>query len=264
MSAEPGAVTLGGHPVGPTLIYVGAVASRPAANSDFAGRFAYDPTTGLFYVDGGGTWYATIPSLKASNTWETGNLTQRLVQSSVQGARWSVRETGDLVDRAALIDSGLLLGGGSAAADAVLRRISAGLIGFYDAAIGGNLIVVRIGEPVGSTDATTKGYVDTAITAAKARANHTGSQLAATISDFAAAVGLIAVGGDVSGTIANIQIAAGAVTDTEVAAANKDGAAGTASMRTLGTGATQAAAGNDSRFPASPKGSASRRPRSTR
>ena len=33
-----------------------------------------------------------------------------------------------------------------------------------------------------------------------------------------------------------------------VATANKDGAAGTASMRTLGTGATQAAPGNDSRF----------------
>jgi 2-keto-4-pentenoate hydratase len=34
------------------------------------------------------------------------------------------------------------------------------------------------------------------------------------------------------------------VTDAKVAAANKDGTAGTASMRTLGTSATQAAAGN--------------------
>jgi hypothetical protein len=40
------------------------------------------------------------------------------------------------------------------------------------------------------------------------------------------------------------------VTDANVATANKDGAAGTASMRTLGTGAAQAAAGNDSRFTA--------------
>ena len=39
-----------------------------------------------------------------------------------------------------------------------------------------------------------------------------------------------------------------AVTDAEVATANKDGAAGTASMRTLGTGAAQAAAGNDARL----------------
>jgi hypothetical protein len=38
------------------------------------------------------------------------------------------------------------------------------------------------------------------------------------------------------------------ITDTEIAAANKDGAAGTASMRTLGTGAAAACAGNDSRL----------------
>jgi hypothetical protein len=38
------------------------------------------------------------------------------------------------------------------------------------------------------------------------------------------------------------------LTDAEIAAANKDGVAGTASMRTLGTGAQQATAGNDSRL----------------
>jgi hypothetical protein len=43
-------------------------------------------------------------------------------------------------------------------------------------------------------------------------------------------------------------VAALAITDAKVAAANKDGAAGTPSMRTLGTGAAQAAAGNDARF----------------
>lgn len=43
-------------------------------------------------------------------------------------------------------------------------------------------------------------------------------------------------------------IAALAVTEAKVAAANKDGAAGTVSMRTLGTGAAQACAGNDSRL----------------
>ena len=49
-----------------------------------------------------------------------------------------------------------------------------------------------------------------------------------------------------------------AVTDAQVAAANKDGVAGTASMRTLGTGSQQAAAGNDTRFTDSrnPTGSA--------
>lgn len=69
-----------------------------------------------------------------------------------------------------------------------------------------------------------------------------------------------AAGGDLAGsTYPNPVIAALAVTDAKVAAANKDGAAGTPSMRTLGTGATQALAGNDASTTNSraPNGSAS-------
>jgi len=62
------------------------------------------------------------------------------------------------------------------------------------------------------------------------------------------ALGTIQLAGDLAGTATSPQIAAGVITDADVAAANKDGGAGTASLRTLGTGATQAAAGNDIRF----------------
>jgi hypothetical protein len=51
-----------------------------------------------------------------------------------------------------------------------------------------------------------------------------------------------------SGIVGNTELANGAITDTKVATANKDGSSSVASMRTLGTGAKQAAAGNDSRL----------------
>lgn len=60
----------------------------------------------------------------------------------------------------------------------------------------------------------------------------------------AAVKGIIQLAGDLTGTAASPQIAAGVITDAEVAAANKDGATGTYSMRTLGGGAQQAMPGN--------------------
>jgi hypothetical protein len=55
-------------------------------------------------------------------------------------------------------------------------------------------------------------------------------------------------GGDLAGNYPNPQIASGVITPAQVAAANLDGAPGAPSLRTLGTGATQAAAGDDPRF----------------
>lgn len=52
------------------------------------------------------------------------------------------------------------------------------------------------------------------------------------------------MGGDLSGLGSNAQIVAGAVGSTEINAAVKDPAAGTAGLRTLGNGAQQAAQGN--------------------
>jgi hypothetical protein len=60
--------------------------------------------------------------------------------------------------------------------------------------------------------------------------------------------GIVQLAGDLAGTAASPQIAAGVITDVDVNAANKDGVAGTASMRTLGAGAQQAASGTDARF----------------
>jgi hypothetical protein len=65
-------------------------------------------------------------------------------------------------------------------------------------------------------------------------------------------------GGDLTGIYPNPQIAPLAITDADVASANKDGAAATPSLRTLGAGASQATAGNDSRLsdPRTPTGPA--------
>jgi Repeat of unknown function (DUF5907) len=60
--------------------------------------------------------------------------------------------------------------------------------------------------------------------------------------------GTIQLAGDLAGTATSPQIAAGVIVDADIAAANKDGVAATPSMRTLGIGAQQAAAGNDARF----------------
>jgi uncharacterized protein DUF5907 len=56
--------------------------------------------------------------------------------------------------------------------------------------------------------------------------------------------GVIQLAGDLTGTATSPQIAAGVITDAEVAALNKDGAVDVASMRTLGYSAQQALAGD--------------------
>jgi hypothetical protein len=59
--------------------------------------------------------------------------------------------------------------------------------------------------------------------------------------------GALTGGGDLSAN-RTLDVGTGTITGTHIAAAVKDPAAGTAGLRTLGTGAAQAAAGNDSRL----------------
>jgi hypothetical protein len=74
---------------------------------------------------------------------------------------------------------------------------------------------------------------------------HTPAQIFPNLSDTdQTVISYTTAGGYVNGKVSSAQIQDATITDTDVAAANKDGAVGTASMRTIGTGALQAAAGN--------------------
>jgi hypothetical protein len=72
-----------------------------------------------------------------------------------------------------------------------------------------------------------------------------GSQLVdGSVTSAKIADGTIATADLADGAVTSQKIADGTITDADVAAANKDGAATTPSLRTLGAGAQQAAAGN--------------------
>lgn len=114
---------------------------------------------------------------------------------------------------------------------------------------------------VGGTEVAS-GIKDPAAGTAGLRTLGTGAQQAAAgndarLADSRAPSGT--AGGSLAGTYPSPTLAAGSVGGTEVASAIKDPSAGTAGLRTLGTGAAQAAAGNDSRLSDSrtPGGSAS-------
>lgn len=109
------------------------------------------------------------------------------------------------------------------------------------------------GANVGSSGIASTGGITIGGTSVLARSSHTGTQLAATISDLATAVsGMTAA---VANTLADGAVATaakivnGIITDLKIHADNKDGLANVYSMRTLGTSSVQAAAGNHTHTP---------------
>lgn len=117
-------------------------------------------------------------------------------------------------------------------------------------------IVPETGPTAPATPANGQLWVDTSVTPNRLKVYENGAWRLA--SQTGTVLTTDSAGGDLSGTFSNLQINVGAVgaaeiadlsiTDAEVAAANKDGLAATPSLRTLGAGAQQAAAGNDARL----------------
>lgn len=98
--------------------------------------------------------------------------------------------------------------------------------------------ITNLGTPAGPSDAATRAYVDGLVGGGGPPTGVAGGDLAGNYPNPTIGVG----------KVTSTSILDGTITDTDVAAANKDGVAGTASLRTLGTGAQQAVSGTDTRL----------------
>lgn len=85
------------------------------------------------------------------------------------------------------------------------------------------LKITNMGDGTASTDAATKGQVDTASTADRSRANHTGTQTASTISDFNTAVRLNALD-QLAAPSGDLSLASHKLTNVTDPASNQDAA----------------------------------------
>lgn len=124
----------------------------------------------------------------------------------------------------------------AATADNTVARLGVGTNGHVLTADSAQSTGLKWAAASGSGDPTMGGDLSGLASAAQIVAGAVGTTELANDAVTAAKIG--------AGEVGASEIADATITDTEIAAANKDGAAGTASMRTLGTGASQAAAGN--------------------
>src|SRR5215831_11351995 len=105
-----------------------------------------------------------------------------------------------------------------------------------------SVVIAAVRVPAGATSINSQKIVDKRVTAV-APALAPGSVGTTILADNAVTTPKLA-----DASVTGAKIVDGTITDVDVAAANKDGAVGTPSLRTLGTGAQQAAAGNDARL----------------
>ena len=241
---------------GAAVLNVGTASGTVAAGDD--SRLTNDRTaSGLRTA-------SSVVSVSAASAPTAG---QVLTATSGTAAAWATPATGGVSPGRTISTTAPLTGGGDLSVDRTLsiNEATTSTPGSMSAADKTKLDSIASGATANASDA-----------ALRDRSTHTGSQAAGTISDFASAsrtqaeAALIAgdnisitpagtgatrtltiastAAGVTDGSVTDAKVAAGAAIAESKLALASDAAAGVPSRRTLGTGALQAAAGNDARL----------------
>jgi hypothetical protein len=231
---------------------VGTVGSLPTASTNKGVLVLYND---VVYWSDGSTWQAAMSGGGAPSGPAGGGLTgsypnPTIATDAVGAAQISAGAVGtsELADGSV---TGGTAGAGVKIAAATITDANVATANKDGAAGTASLRTLGTGaqQAVSGTDARlsdTRVPTDNSVTNAKMADDSVGS---AEIIAGAVGTSELADGSVTGGTAgAGVKIAALTITDANIAAANKDGAAATPSLRTLGTGATQAVSGTDSRL----------------